>query len=342
MRSAFGSSEAPLASERWDWMFLNSPTNSSKHYLVADAGERLAGQFATIPVRLQHNHGESVLGLLAVDMATDPAFQRQGVFAALAQQLYADTTDEAPVVFGFPNSIAAPIHYGRFEWVELLPVPLLIRPLGNLRLAMEVVTPRFAPVGRLLDVLMLSVRAFERASIAVGERTSVSVRPFENFAPWADDLWAQLAPDLGTCVVRDAAYLNWRFCAAPYSYRRYALYRGEKPIGFIVTTFCPTRFGKLCYLMELMVPKAERAGAHLLLTRVFIDAAREGASGICTIATRRHPHRGTMLSNGFVPAPNNLKTHLSFGVRHNGRGAVPNCLFHINDWYLSGADRDTM
>ncbi len=340
MRRAFGSDEAPSAAERWDWLFLNSPAGAATHYLVADARTRLAGQFATLPVRLQH-HGKPVLGLVVVDMATDPAHQRQGVFTALARAIYEGSASTAPVVFGFPNANAAPIHYGRFDWVELRPFPFLIRPLGNVRAALQTSAPRLVSVGALLDRVISPLHALEH-TLRCAERTGASVVALERFSAWADDLWRQLSPDLGTCVVRDATYLNWRFCESPYPYRRYALQRDGEPVGFAVTTFSPTRYGRLCHLMELMVAPDDPAGARLLLAHAVSDAARDGASAICAIATRRHPHRRALLQAGFVPAPARLRAQMSFGVRRNGTGAIANELFHIDDWYLSGADHDTL
>jgi GNAT superfamily N-acetyltransferase len=340
MQRAFGSDEAPQAGARWSWLFLNPPAHAAPRYLVADAGARLAGQLAGITVQMQHRHGR-VLGLCLLDMATDPDYRRQGVFTAVAKQLY-DETAGMPIVFGFPNTIAAPIHYQRFGWVELRPFPFLIRPLGNVKRSLAAAAPSLAPLGRPLEALALPLRAFEHMLKVAGERGSASVLPLDRFSSWADTLWAQLAPRLGTCVVRDAAYLNWRFCASPYSYRRYALHRDGSPVAFAVTTFSHTRLGKLCHLLELMVPDGDRAGARLLLAHTFLDAAREGATGICTIATRRHPHYRTMLHAGFVRAPGRLKAQQAFGVRQNGPGVIPNDLFHIDDWYISGADQDTL
>jgi GNAT superfamily N-acetyltransferase len=341
MGNAFAAQEAPMARERWEWLFGESRQDLPAHYLVADAAGRLAGQFATLSVRLQHR-GAPTLGLVVVDMATDPAFQKQGVFTALAREIYDRSAAQAPIVFGFPNASAAPIHYGRFNWVELRPFPFLLRPLGNVRRALQAARPGLVRLGALIDTLSSPWLALERAFRAVGEAGSASVAPFAHFSDWADELWRGLSPTLGTCVVRDAAYLNWRFCRGPYAYRRFGLHRDGRPVGFAVTTFSPTRLGKLCHLMELMAPHDDRAGARLLLAHAFADAVREGASAMCAIATRRHPHRLAMAQTGFLPAPARMKAQLSFGVRLNGLGALPNELLHIDDWYLSGADRDTL
>src|SRR5262245_7711572 len=84
---AFGRDEIPLdAARRWDWLFLENPSGTSMHYLIADASGRLAGQYSVVPMRMQHA-GRRTLGLLSLDTVTDPDFMRQGILTTLAKQL---------------------------------------------------------------------------------------------------------------------------------------------------------------------------------------------------------------------------------------------------------------
>jgi hypothetical protein len=274
--------------------------------VVADAGERLAGQYAAVPVRLQHA-GTVVHALMSVQTATDPEFQRQGILSALANDLYDRTRERAPVVFGFPNPAVAPARYGRLGWVELRPFPLLGRPLAGLPLS----RPGRAPVST-----------------------------FESFGDWADELWEALAPSLGTCAVRDAAYLNWRFRDSPYEYECYGVERHGTIVAFAVLGFARSRGRRVAYVMELMARPDDAAAARSLIAHCAHVAGRSGARAIATIATHRHPHRSALLRAGLVPLPARLRSSFSFGVRHNGPGAVPNQLFHIDDWHLSPADLD--
>ncbi len=173
---------------------------------------------------------------------------------------------------------------------------------------------------------------------------NAEVRPVARFGPWADDLWRSLAPDLGTAAIRDAAYLNWRFCEGPAAtaYERFALHRDGAPVGLAVTSAVPWRGATTSYLMELMVAADDVAGARHLLGHAVLAARRAGAAAMNAVATRRHPHRKTMMRAGFLPVPNRLLGPRSFGVRHNGPGVVANRLFHVDDWYLSFADIDVV
>jgi GNAT superfamily N-acetyltransferase len=293
------------ASMLWDWLFVGHPAGPGA-FVVADAGERLAGQYATVPVRLQHG-GRVIPALMSVQTATDPAFQRQGILSALAENLYEQTRVDVPVVFGFPNPAVAPARYGRLGWVELRPFPLLGRPVAGL--------PPLRP-------------------------TRQHITTFESFGSWADELWEDVSPDLGTCAVRDSTYLNWRFCDSPYEYLRFAVVRNNAIVAFAVLGFARSRGRRVAYVMELMARAGDGAAARALVAHCLHAAGRSGARVISTIATRRHPHRRAFLRAGLLPLPRPLRRSFSFGVRHNGPGAVPNELFHIDDWYLSPADLD--
>ena len=321
----------------WDWLFLENPAAAGMYYSVADAGNRLAAQYPAIPVRTQHE-GKVVTGLLSLHTATDPDFERKGLFTALARHLYAETANEAPIVFGFPNTNVAGARYGKLSWVELRPYPLLVRPLGNLASALRGYRPRLAPLGAVADLMVpalsLATSLVERHASRGGK-----VVEFDSFGPWADTLWESLAPEMGTCVVRDAAYLNWRFVQSPFPYRRFAFERDGRVVGFIVMRVAPWRESKLAYVMELMVAKDDRAAARALLAHLINAATDSGAAALYAIATKRHPHRPEMFRAGLLPLPSVAARH-SFGVRVNGPGVVPNRLLHIDDWYLSPGDLD--
>ena len=288
----------------WDWLFVDHPAGPGA-FVVADAGEALAGQYATVPVRLQHA-GRIVPALMSVQTATDPAFQRQGILSALAENLYEQTRADVPIVFGFPNPAVAPARYGRLGWVELRPFPIL---------------------GRL--VAGLPSRPRRRR-----------ITTFESFGPWADELWEELAPGLGTCAIRDSTYLNWRFRDTPYDYLRFAVVREGVPVAFAVLGFARSRGRRIAYVMEVMARADDGAAARALVAHCAHAAGRSGARVISTIATHRHPHRNAFLRAGLVPLPQQLRRSFSFGVRNNGPGAVPNELFHIDDWYITPADLD--
>jgi hypothetical protein len=341
LRRAFGESDDISQSpERWDWLFLRNTADVGLRYLVADAGGELAGQYPTVPTRMQHR-GRELVGLLPVDIATNPDFTRRGIFTTLAKQLYDASASTAPLVFGFPNVNSSPGYYGRLGWVELRPYPSLVRPLGNFAPVVRTARPSLGGLARAGDVVARGVLSSGWWSGLAGGRSSRRVERLTSFGGWADTLWEANRGSLGTCAIRDARYLNWRFCEGPYAYSIYGLVRDGEPEGFVVVTSHPWRGGHVADLMELAVLPGDEAGARMLLTTAILDAVERGAFVLRAIVGPTHPQRGQFKHLGFARLPRRFARQESFGAAVlDGNAVNPNEVFHIEDWYISGADLD--
>jgi GNAT superfamily N-acetyltransferase len=322
LHRAFGESSAGITPDIWEWLFVRNPAADKLYYVVAELGARLVGQYATAPAMVQHD-GKPVRALVSLHTATDPEFERQGIFRTLADRLYADTAAEVPVVYGFPNPASAPVFYSRLGWKELRPFPLVVRPLRG--------GGPFSAIGD--RIVGLPGGLLDR-------RRDGEVTPLARFGDWADELWSDLSPILGPCAVRDARYLNWRFVDTPLTYRRYALVRHGKPVAFAVLAFAPWRGRTAAYVMELMARPSDRSAARMLLQRLVADAREAGAAVAIGVVTKRHPHRGRFVGAGFVPLPGRIRTSFSFGVRPNGPSIGDVALARPEEWFISGADLD--
>lgn len=329
MDRAFGPSRHRI--ELWDWAFASNPNTSDLYYMVADTGTSLVAQYAAVPVAMQHR-GRPILGLLSMFTATDPDFQGRGLFRTLARALYERTRETCPVIFGFPNDKSGPIFYTHLGWTELRPFPLLRRPLRNTahHVNGSWVTSLCA---RALDILG-----------TIGTDSSITVVQVESFAGVADPLWSQIKSRVGTAIVRDETFLNWRFVQSPFTYTRLVALREGEPVGLAVVT-ADNSNGK-ARLMELMVsPREKLAVTRTLLARVIELATDSGAYGLGFVATPRHPQHKAMIAGGLLPAWSSSLPPVderagSFGVRVNGRAVDPSKVLHIEDWYLSSADQD--
>jgi hypothetical protein len=339
MHRAFGTGVAESSVQRWNWLFGAEGGPDPAHYLLADAGHDLAGQYALLPLRMQHD-GRQIMGLLSLDTATDPRFERQGIFTTLARQLYDEASEQMPLIIGFPNPKSAPVLYQKLDWVEVRPYPLLIRPLTDLAPILGAWKQSLAGIGRVLNVATPLLRLASHTELALSQTTGATVARFQRFGPWADDLWSCLAPGFRSATIRDAAFLNWRFCDSPRQYELYGLERRGEFVGFAVSRLRASHVGSVADLMELMVRPDDAAGARALLSRVIIDSAANGAIALHALISTNHPHRRQMYRLGLLPVPAPLASKHSFGVRINGRRAKPNAALHADDWYLTASDID--
>lgn len=332
LQRAFGG-DPTLTVERWNWLFVDNPSRAPLQYWLADTGTTLAGQYAVMPIRIQHA-GKPMLALLSLDTGTDPAFERQGVLTTLALRLYDEASAIAPLVYGFPNPKSAPVLYQKLGWVELRPFPLLARPLrGMSRLVGK-------PWLRALDVIEPVLRAATAVDGSLARLRGARVVELDGFGPWADELWTAVAPRLGTCAIRDRAFLEWRFCRAPHRYRIRGLQRDGRIVGFAVSRVHPWRGERLARLMELLVHPDDAVGARALLADVIAHASAERAVALHAVVGHTHPHRREMFRAGLLPVPARVWPGQSFGARINGPGVLPDKALHASDWYISGADMD--
>ena len=324
-RAHAGDAAAPPTKKEWDWLYLENTAGAGLQYLVADAGDRLAGQYATLPVRMQLA-GSEQNALISLNTATDPDFQHQGIFTALAGRLYAKAAPRFAFVYGFPNERSAHGLFDRLQWVDLGRVPIvarLLRTPAQLRRARFPISP-----------FLVALRARDAA---VGRLGGV-VEPIESFGDWADDLWWAVAPSLGICAVRDARFLEWRFAASPHEYYRWAFRSNGRVTGLAVSKIVEWHGARIAWLMELLVRPDERFCADALLSAVIADAHQSGAVAVCAPALPRAPYRGALARAAFVPLPRRFARDFSFGVRPFG-DQHPEALSR-DAWYLSGADFD--
>lgn len=304
----------------WDWLYRGH----LERYLVADAGEHLAAQYALLPLRVQHR--DAVIDAsLSLDTATHPNFTGRGLFTDLAQRAY--ERPGAELVFGFPNPSSAGIFYNRLGWHELAPFPLLFKPLTGL-------------IRALAPPQLHSGAAVDRVAGPFVTRNTGGAERFDRFGEWADNIWQETSATLGTAVVRDAAYLNWRFADAPAGYERFAAPSGAEPTAFAVLRTVPWRRGSLSYLMELAAqPGSEQAAASVLAAAI-ASARAAGSAGIVALATPRNPVLGLLRRRGFRRPPERFLRAFSFGARLSGGLEADPELKRVEAWHITAADFD--
>jgi GNAT superfamily N-acetyltransferase len=336
LRRAFG--RDVLTPRAWDWAFREHPSGVGMHYLVAEAGDRLVAQWAFVPTRLQHRETE-ILGLRGWHPATDPEYRGQGISTALGRQVVQEYGADAALQFGFPNEASRRITC-RVGSVELRPFPLLIRPVAGLGREAARWRRWARPAGAAGEVALRALAGARGALGGLRDTHGRTVEEFDEFGVWADRLWKGLSKGLGTCAIRDADYLNWRFRTAPFEFRRLALVGRRGPEGFAVTATTRSRGRRIVTLMELMARPGDRNGAAQMIDRIIQEARHIRAAGIVTLATRRHPLRRELMAAGFLPAPW-ARGGSSFTARilSQGHKVIPNEVFHVDDWYVSGADQ---
>ena len=185
LRAALG--ETPLlrrTPELWAWKHSLNPFGESIVFIAEKQG-RVAGVRAMMRWQML-TPGGGLLGCLrAVDTATHPEFERQGIFRRLTNTVLEVARSEGVhLVFNTPNDKSAS-GYLSMGWQEVGPIGVLIRPRFGRALKAE---PDLVP--------------------SIGE-----------WAPRAQPVPASSLPDdrsaSGFRTPRSAEYMTWRFLSHP-------------------------------------------------------------------------------------------------------------------------------
>lgn len=210
-----------LTLEAWRWRFQESPGGHGVIDLAFD-GEKLVGHYAVTAIRLAQR-GKTVLTGLSGTTMTHPDARGGGLFTQQALRTYERMKAQGMAcVWGFPNSNSHRGFVRSLGWKDIYEVPFFGLDVG----AAADAVPKHA------------VEALASANNEI------------------DALWERCATQHGWSVVRDAAYLKWRFFTNPDArYDGLAVREGADLRGYAMTK----AYGESLQIVDLLADTTEHA-----------------------------------------------------------------------------------
>jgi len=176
------------------WMVRANPSGHGKIYLAYE-NENIIGHYLVVPRRRKIGK-DIIMDAEAVWAAVHPDYRKQGIFTELGFHTLNDIRNEIPVCTGFPNIYAITGHL-KTGW-HFFDIPLLKLSIKN------------------------KPNINENTVVHKGE-----------FGKEFDEFWKQISKDYSNIVVRDAAYLNYRYLHKPVDYE-FRVIRDKEVLGFVV------------------------------------------------------------------------------------------------------------
>ena len=270
--------EGSMTGAEFDWWFGGNPAGSLLS--TAELDGRTVGVAGHSLARLVLG-GEERLGQFSVHATTAASARGLGIFRALELRHEEQGAQRgSQVVLAFASAPTSPLFTGPLGWTAIDRRRVWLRPLRALAGRAGGRAPR---------------RALAPAAGSAWRSGGVAVRRLERFGPEADAAYRAAVPRLGNHVVRDAAYLNWRFLDSPRGYRAFAT-----PAGFAVLGHKLHRGVSLAVLAECVAPARE---AWALVRRCIAEA--RGAEALALVPPAGLP-RAALLALGFLPSPISL------------------------------------
>jgi hypothetical protein len=289
-----------LPLEDYRWKLLRMPWRlPAPNIWVADAGDRLAGHYAATPLRFKLEDETVIVGHTC-DAMTHPAFRRQGVFTNVAQAAHeAWARAGVPFMVGVPNdqwvSRRKPLGYrAQFRitwfWRPLRPDRLLARRLHLPQLP-----------GRLSALTARIWRSMWNLRPAMGR--DVEVKAVTCPHPAFGRLWQRLNVHFAALIVRDSAWLTYRYADAPgRDYRIFLASRDDEPQGYIVYRLRREKEGKSGWIADLFTAPQDHMVQRALLYRALEDMYASGVETARILLAPDAPLAHTIRRAGFWPA----------------------------------------
>jgi GNAT superfamily N-acetyltransferase len=216
------------------WLLEDNPAGPPCMALAWDR-ERLVGHYLIIPVRFFVDDRPVLMGL-DIDTMTHPDYRRQGVLKTLASEC-AGWAAQGGIAFtvGFLGEQSTAPYRKSLPFQEPLDVRARARPLVP-RVYGTYLSQRFR-----IPAFSGTLAGHAVTGCLAGANRIRNLRNGLRFEPQDpdqrtrglfDELWENIRPVRGACLVRDGDFVRWRYARPGSEYRILAAFRGQRPVGY--------------------------------------------------------------------------------------------------------------
>jgi hypothetical protein len=328
----------PDSLRHWKWEFDSNPVKPISICLAWDS-DRLVGQYAVNPMRFRVS-GESAIGVLSLDTMTDPEYSRKGIFQEAAKLLYQQLIGQGTsFVFGFPNANSMHGFKGNLAWSMISVPPVYVCPL-----------PATQPFRRTFLSLLKNacLKAYglvlEGTGAAEKNKQRVTIRKDVMVDSWADELWQKCCNQHDVWVVRDAAYLRWRYNDRPEtSYEYYTAWHDGTIAGYVVTVDTMRDEGPVTFILDIVADLKIKGIADALVQAVIHSSLERNIALVSTLVMPGSHYKITFLKNRFFPLPRLLfPQKIYFGVKALDGNPRLSAVLSRRSWHLCWGDTDLL
>ena len=329
----------------YDWLRTASPPGIPQWIVREQATGRVISAGTLVAVRASWR-GQGVPGLLGFNFVVAPEYRRQGIHTAFTRQTR-ENVKKAGYCFLllFPNPKSMPQLARSKNYHLVSQVPLLIRPLN-----MPALTQASVRTGALRWGVNLGWEVAGRTLWRERRpsQNGLSVRISEDTVPDEsyDHFWEQIKTKYDLMLVRDRAFLQWRFHDIPTRKYQFLSARVDDQIlGYVVLRQAEVRAtmtGLIADFMVLPGTRGDEAGLHLLHAALqrFRRAQVPLAGGLVLPHTQEH---AIMRRAGFMSAPQRFAPQpFHLFVRSYCDEPPLSVLTSPESWYISIADHDAV
>lgn len=336
---SFGPRPLRLRERLWAWRHEANAISSCDipNFLVADLEGEIVGVQGLLPMRVRVG-AETVLAACSCDLAAAPSARGAGL--QLKHQAMSATLSALPLTTS-ANAAAnrlslalggEALEPARVKYIKPLRVGGLLAARARRRVPWGGAALQGA-AGLVDSGMSAALSLYDRLN-RPAHPPGTRIEDIRHFDPRFDVLWDRIARRYPVIIIRDAAYLEWRYARYPFAgVESFALITGEELRGFAVIHVSLDDDGlRSASLLELV---GEEQALEPLLAEAIRRAARSRASYLA--AKTSTPECEQLLkSRGFLPRAGG---HSPYTYKVN-RPDLAKLVGDGGNWYISLGDGD--
>jgi hypothetical protein len=326
------------------WLYDQNPSGPALEFITRSR-EMVSGHIAIVPLRYKTGDG-TAMGSMAINAITHPEFRGRGIFIVLHDLAFKEAAaNNILFTIGYANLNSEKGCLRHLGYRELTRIPLWILPFNVPKILAS--QPSKQTAGWRLAAR--GVQPFSRIwrSLRRPRRTgSIEVDPIEEFGPDFDALWAAASNGAENILIRDRAFLNWRFVQAPTRrYDLFAAHSNDRCLGYLAgrtTTIEGLRWGMIVDLLTEETNEGREA-ASALLAAYNRHLSAEGADIAAALMLKHASPAQALRRNGYIVCPPSLLPREFPALLHwNTPSPAPSSLFDPKSWFITFADYDAI
>ena len=252
----------------WNWRNIKNPAGESITW-VAEVDGEIVSHLCSVPLKTKQFE-KTVTIIRGGDGKTNPAFRKQGLFSKLMMNSIKEGGEKGWSLFlSLPSKMLYPtlIHLG---WADVCKISKLVKVL-KLEWFTQVVGKEASPAKKLAALLVSKIYPMVFPNIREFQsENKIKVIQERDFGESFDALWDEASHYVGMGVIRDSAYLNWRYRDNPRyeqadaDFTVFSALEDDRLVGFAVLGCYQKKF-RIGRLLEFIVlPDKQKAGERLL------------------------------------------------------------------------------
>ena len=328
--------------QTWLWQFKNN-TLDEPYVMVAEDRGNLVAQYAVMGFRMNFMGGPIDVAL-STSTVTDFNYRGRGLFPKLARLLYSHIKQRnCKLIYGFPNAQSIDIFLNKLSWFKIQKLPLLIKPINFKHILSEYIKNNIlaCTLGSFLNRMGEKLSKFP----TIGENLkNITIKSTRYFPEETGGLWKMTHLRNRIALIRDNAYLEWRYLKKPQSkYDVNLVYEDNIPIGYLITKLQNNYGLNILFVMDIVIKDDDRKILSYVIDYISHQARMMGADILSMLVLNNHPHYSLFIKKGFLPIPETFfPQEIYFCAMSNSEDINVNSLQNKNNWYITWGDTDTI